>query len=414
MAPLAAEPAFNQQVDMVDVITIQPSAIVDHLCHVTASEMASVFGPQEIGGARRCSMEELRSLLDHFSGVMGSDSWGKMFLNSLERSGVCPALLRVAGNSGTGQCMVMTDAATGQRTMRTAMSSDCILEPDMVHEIAFQGSKWIFLSAYSIFKPGLLTTCAKKAKSQGVKAMLDLSSWETGCIAGSRVDEHLELHHEPACPGLKVVDTTGAGDAFSSGFLYGLLKGLPLSKCANIGCVAGAAAIQSLGSELGHDQLLWLHQNMHSKLAGSVVSMPALEIYKELLDVYALLGRVGVGVVYFGSARLTQSSLYWDMTVSLAHDISSLLHAPAWTGGGPGLMHAATLGAQQAGGIAAGIRISRESGQTIYSAGYLPEGSTVTCKHMPVRKAALADCGLRQKETDRTAYIFLPGGEMDC
>jgi hypothetical protein len=61
-------------------------------------------------------------------------------------------------------------------------------------------------------------------------------------------------------------------------FLYGLLKGLPLSKCANIGCVAGAAAIQARGSELGPDQLLWLHQNMHSQLAASVVRVSAFEV----------------------------------------------------------------------------------------------------------------------------------------
>jgi len=71
------------------------------------------------------------------------------------------------------------------------------------------------------------------------------------------------------------------------------------------------------------------------------------------------------------------------MTVSLAHGITSLLHAPTWSGGGPGLMHAATLGAQQAQGVAAGIRISREAGQAVHTASYLPEVklSLETCLH---------------------------------
>jgi hypothetical protein len=34
----------------------------------------------------------------------------------------------------------------------------------------------------------------------------------------------------------------------------------------------------------------------------------------------------------------------------------------------------------------------------------------VLCQHMPTRKAALTDSGVRHKEADRTAYIFLPGG----
>jgi hypothetical protein len=53
---------------MVEIITVQISAIVDHVCHVTVSEMAGVVGLREIGGARRCSFEELESLLEKFHG----------------------------------------------------------------------------------------------------------------------------------------------------------------------------------------------------------------------------------------------------------------------------------------------------------------------------------------------------------
>jgi hypothetical protein len=37
------------------------------------------------------------------------------------------------------------------------------------------------------------------------------------------------------------------------------------------------------------------------------------------------------------------------------------------------------------------------------------QGTTVCCKHMPTRKAALTDAGVRRHEHQRTAYIFLPG-----
>jgi sugar/nucleoside kinase (ribokinase family) len=83
-------------------------------------------------------------------GVIGPDSWGNLFLKSLERSGVHTSLSHMVAHGATGQCMVMTDATTGERTMRTAMSSECILKPDMVQEDAFQGSKWSVLHTLRI------------------------------------------------------------------------------------------------------------------------------------------------------------------------------------------------------------------------------------------------------------------------
>jgi hypothetical protein len=47
-----------------------------------------------------------------------------------------------------------------------------------------------------------------------------------------------------------VVDTIGAGDLFSAGFLYALLRGSPLSTCCAAGCAAGAEAVQARGTAL--------------------------------------------------------------------------------------------------------------------------------------------------------------------
>lgn len=74
------------------------------------------------------------------------------------------------------------------------------------------------------------------------------------------------------------------------------------------------------------------------------------------------------------------------------------------------MMEAATLGAMDAGCAVAGIRIGREAGTTVRSASYLPADSQVVCRFMSSRKVALTDAGVRMKEGDRTAFIFLPGG----
>ena len=53
-------------------------------------------------------------------------------------------------------------------------------------------------------------------------------------------------------PGIEttVVDTTGAGDLFASGFLYALLEGEPLERCALLGNMAGSATVERYGAEL--------------------------------------------------------------------------------------------------------------------------------------------------------------------
>jgi len=52
------------------------------------------------------------------------------------------------------------------------------------------------------------------------------------------------------CPGYPsfIVETTGAGDSFDAGFLYGYLNGKPISECMKLGNAAGALSIQRAGS----------------------------------------------------------------------------------------------------------------------------------------------------------------------
>ncbi|MEM9937463.1 MAG: adenosine kinase [Pseudomonadota bacterium] len=53
--------------------------------------------------------------------------------------------------------------------------------------------------------------------------------------------------HVPAEPVSKVVDTTGAGDQYAAGFLFGLAKGYPLASCARLGHIAAAEVISHYG-----------------------------------------------------------------------------------------------------------------------------------------------------------------------
>ena len=51
----------------------------------------------------------------------------------------------------------------------------------------------------------------------------------------------------------KVVDTTGAGDFFAGGYLYGLSLGLSCEKCAKLGTLLSGHVIQHIGATLSDE-----------------------------------------------------------------------------------------------------------------------------------------------------------------
>jgi sugar/nucleoside kinase (ribokinase family) len=65
-----------------------------------------------------------------------------------------------------------------------------------------------------------------------------------------------------AAPHTTVVDTTGAGDAFNGGFLYGLIRGLPSEDCLRIGTRVGSMSTRAAG---GLDGLPRLSELEHGR-----------------------------------------------------------------------------------------------------------------------------------------------------
>lgn len=62
-----------------------------------------------------------------------------------------------------------------------------------------------------------------------------------------------------------VVDATGAGDLFASGFIYGLVKGLPLEDCCKLGACSGGSVIRALGGEVLPENWQWMYKQLKSK-----------------------------------------------------------------------------------------------------------------------------------------------------
>jgi sugar/nucleoside kinase (ribokinase family) len=67
---------------------------------------------------------------------------------------------------------------------------------------------------------------------------------EKGCV----VLENARMFASPAVPVARVVDTTGAGDLFAAGFLFGLARGATHEKAARLGALAAAEVISHIGA----------------------------------------------------------------------------------------------------------------------------------------------------------------------
>ena len=85
------------------------------------------------------------------------------------------------------------------------------------------------------------------AAAKAVRGHVEIAAL-TRSAAGSLIVAGNEIHTIAAARVARVVDTTGAGDLYASGFLYGLTRGLPLAACGRIGSLCAAEIISHMGA----------------------------------------------------------------------------------------------------------------------------------------------------------------------
>lgn len=97
--------------------------------------------------------------------------------------------------------------------------------------------------AKSLFELGSFDAVLQAARSswQGIAA---LTRSEKGCV----IAQGSEVHVVDAWPIPRVVDTTGAGDQFAAGFLYGLTRGRGLAHCGRLAALCAAEVISHYGA----------------------------------------------------------------------------------------------------------------------------------------------------------------------
>jgi len=257
------------------------------------------------GGSAANSMVGIASLGGRaaFIGKVRDDEPGHAFRHDIQAAGVYFPTAPATSGASTARCLVLV-TPDGERTMSTYLGACVGLGPEDVDEalivdaniLYFEGYLWDPPRAKDAFRKG-----AAAARRAGRKTALTLSdsfcvdryrdefldlmrsglvdilfaneselhalyqtadfdtaigalsrentlAFVTRSAAGCAIVQNGVMQTAPAAPIDKLVDTTGAGDLFAAGALFGIARGLPLQTCAAIGALAAAEVIQHYGA----------------------------------------------------------------------------------------------------------------------------------------------------------------------
>jgi sugar/nucleoside kinase (ribokinase family) len=254
------------------------------------------------GGSAANTMAGIASLggSPAFIGKVGQDQLGEIFSHDIEAVGV--SFHGSAGTQPTATCLILV-TPDGQRTMNTYLGACTEMGPDDIDEAKIADAHVLYVEGYQWDTPqakAAIRKATKAAKGAGRQValslsdpfvvdrhrgdLLDLIRDEVDILFGNEEEifrlyeaDTLETAVErlrgakvlgvmtrgpkgavvcdgetttavEAAPVEKVVDTTGAGDLFAAGFLFGFTHGRPLASCARIGAIAAAEVISHMGA----------------------------------------------------------------------------------------------------------------------------------------------------------------------
>jgi uncharacterized protein (TIGR00730 family) len=141
------------------------------------------------------------------------------------------------------------------------------------------------------------------------------------------------------------------------------------------------------------------HQNEESEKFFTTDSWRVFRIVSEFVDGFENMTNIGPSVSIFGSARLPETSPYYQLAVDVAQHITRKGFAII-TGGGPGIMEAANKGAQMADGRSCGLSIDLPTESKPND--YIDLKYNLHFRYFFVRKVMF----IRYAQ----GYVFLPGG----
>ncbi len=242
-----------------------------------------------------------------FTGVVGDDAEGKTLVQDFQKVGVDTSQIRVKSGTQTGSVLCLSDRL-GKRSLYVIPGANDLLSTDDLDLDYINQAKMLHISSFAddrqfkmllglmekldpsvkvSFTPGALYV-AKGLKAQtSISArthVLFINQSEMEQLTGKDITDGADTCLKQGChivaitlgkgtiwrnvmatsyirdieseyivePGkqnvISAIDTTGAGDAFATGFLYGLLNGKGLEVCGRLGDIVAQFSISKMGA----------------------------------------------------------------------------------------------------------------------------------------------------------------------
>jgi sugar/nucleoside kinase (ribokinase family) len=240
-----------------------------------------------------------------FIGKIGTDEMGKVFHDDMINAGINTHLGQDHNPTGRAIALISPDT---ERTFATYLGAAVEMNRNDLSSEIFEQYDIFHIEGYIVQNHSLLENALKLAREKDMKISLDLASYnvveqnrdfleemlvkyvdivfaneeEARSLTGKEPEGALEKLAEMCevavvkvgkegslvfSPGslvdmrwikigvipVKSVDTTGAGDLYASGFLFGLVNGYDLEKCGKIGAILAGKVIEVIGPKISED-----------------------------------------------------------------------------------------------------------------------------------------------------------------
>jgi len=246
-----------------------------------------------------------------FVGSVGNDDMGRFFKKDMEINKINPILFRTMNETGRAMALISSDS---ERTFATYLGAAVDLTEDDITREIFEGYEYFYVEGYLVQHKEMFEKVMRLASNAGLKVCLDLASYniveanieffqhliskyvdilfaneeEIRALSGKSPEEGaVEIRDQVELVVIKMgaegsfcvsredmvrigvrpsnpIDTTGAGDLYAAGFIYGHMKGLSPEICGKMGAILAGRVIELIGAKMDESHWENLRREIYS------------------------------------------------------------------------------------------------------------------------------------------------------